>query len=417
MYRKKHPYKTPYKSTNRTKQPASDISPHDKAKQLLATAIHNVIDSDNKLYYEYPIFPEYYNKINNSVLDYADIILKDNPYNNSNIPLDVTTLTELELNNYISHLTSIENMHRNQHGFNNDWIPSGSCTYPKGLKAAAIVDIIIAKDSSIIEMWLITANLSSITDRVNSIISLGYDNVPIYYIHSTWINDHSNISHVELYEEAKNAASQLNPSLIMTNKLILKISKTPQDNAVINTSESDLHKESKIILAKSIKKHNLIPYIEYPIMSSYGIMPLHDMITDFGSTILKFRPFNGSSIPPDINKLPSDELDAYTKHLASFGRTEQYDLNDHWVPNKFIHQKYLSDIKAIVDVAVNDGETISELWEIKHTNPMTNAKLEKIKSVGYNHIPIYEINAAWILDNKDADNLYELAKQHATRWN
>jgi hypothetical protein len=417
MYIPKNPYKTPYKSNKKHKKTDSDISTHEKAKLLLATAIHSTLDNEHTLYYEYPIVPEYYGKINNNVLDYADVILQDNPYNNSNIPLDITTLSDTDTNDYITHLKSIPKMCRNQHEFNTDWIPSASSTFPKGLRASAIVDIVITNESSIIEMWLITTYLASITDRVNSIISLGY-NIPIYYIHPSWINDHSNISYSELYKQAKEAASQLNPNLTMTNKLILKNPKSKSTTeSVPHKRESDLHKDSKLILAKAIKDTNRIPYIEYPILSTYGIMPLHEMITDFAPNILKFSPYNESSIMPDIHKLSSEELDTYKQHLLSYGKSEQYGLHDHWVPNKFIQQRYLSVIKAIADIAINDDNLISELWEIKHTNPMTNEKLEKLKACGYSHIPIYEINAAWLLENNDADNLYELAKIHAVRWN
>jgi hypothetical protein len=386
---------------------APTLTQNEQTKISFANAIKETLSSCT-ITYLYPIIKEYSGKlIYNHITDFADSILKDNPYNNSHTSIDISTLSEDETNDYINHLKQFHCVE--QHDLNSLWIPNGVAWFHKGLKCSAKCDIAIISDNNIIEIWLITDILDTLPDRVNSIISAGYD-IPIYHARPADIMRFLNLSPSELYTTVKNNAKLLyysaSTTIIDTNNFITSN----------HTKESDIHLNAKIILAQNIKNTGNIPYIEYPIISDYGIMPLNNMVTEFAPKILKLKPYNGSFIPPDVNKLSDDDYNKYIAHIKTYN-ANQYNLNDHWVPNLFLQKLYLNKLIAIADIAINDGETISELWEIFYKHPVTQEKINKLKANGYEYIPIYEIDAEWIISNKDADNLYELAKLHATRWN
>jgi hypothetical protein len=389
-----------------------DLSPSEKNKLIMANAIKSISPSTDIVVYTYPIIPEYSNKlIYNCITDFAEYILKEYPYNNSSTPLDIDILSQDASNAYLNHLTLYFNV--DQHGLNNLWIPNGKAWFPKGLKCSAKIDIAVISDNKIKELWFITDLTDTLSSRTTGVIAAGY-NVPIYHIKSSLINSFKTQTPEQLYINAKKNATILNSTGISNNVSLDYIS----FDVANDTTESNSHFNAKLILANNIKNTiSCIPYVEYAIFNNYGVMPLNTMITDFAPKILKIKPFNGSTTPPDINKLSDDELQLYVSHLKLAFNSNQYGLNDHWVPGKFIHNIYLNRLIAIADIAINDGDIISELWEIKYTHPVKQEKIDKIKANGFDHIPIYEIDADWIITNKDNDNLYELAKEHARRWN
>ena len=380
------------------------------AKIIMANAIKSAIIEPSIILFEYPIIPEYTDKsLHNCVLDFADIILNEYPYNGRSEPLDYSSLFENVKETYISHLKSY--MGKEQYGLNNEWVPSSKATYPKNIRSTAIIDCIVITDDTVEEMWLITPNITGIKERIAKILEVGYKNTPIYYIHPQWVIDNKTLDPSALYTEACKLASQLNPNLHNNgNTVMLRDRKA---------GESDIHLNAKLIFASHIDdaRINKIPCLEYPLFNNYNVILLDTMIEDFASVILRYNPYNKSKVPPVTNKMSKTEYHEYIQHLKSYGCQKQYDLNNLWVPNKFIAQFYATKLEAIVDIAITDGISITELWEIKHTCGVSEEKLNKINNAGCSHIPIYEIDAAWIIENQYENNLYDLAKEAAKKFN
>jgi hypothetical protein len=384
-------------------------TPNELSKLNLAKAISKSIPEDHIALYEYAIFPEYYNKINNNVLDYADVILADSPYNGETNPLNVDKLSTDEYNAYITHLKSVAKLRRNQYDFNNEWIPNGSATFPKNYKAAAIVDIVIVKNNKIKEMWFVTASAENIPDRIKNILDIGYYDVPIYHIHPSVVKTYSDVSYNFLYTKALEFATQVNIKYTGNQNPTIKI------NNVYSNDDID----TILLLSKFIKEnvYGLTPCIAYPILEKYGNILIDLMVDDFADKLLKYKPYKKSTIPQDINKLSDDDRIDYLKHLKSISSTDQEGLNDYWIPNKHIQMLNLYMLKGVIDIAITDGEVITELWDVSAVPDINEKRIASIKSAGFDHIPIYQITKKWLIDNKNNSNLYELAKENALKLN
>jgi hypothetical protein len=393
--------------TTRTKSAAP--TPNELAKLELAKAISVSIPEDQIMLYEYAIFPEYYEKINTNILDYADVILTESPYNGSIAPLNVDDLTPEEQNAYIAHLKSVTKLKKHQYNFNNEWVPNGNATFPKNYKAAAIVDMALVKDNKIIEMWFVTASNDNIPTRVKNILDIGYSDVPIYYIHPAIINTHSDLPHNELYKKALELATQVN-SKYLTNS-------DPMFGP--NYIEANDSPKAIMVLAKFIREYvpGSIPCIKYPILEKYGNLLIDHMVDDFASKLLKYKPYKNSTTPLDINKLSQDDRIHYLKHLKSIAATDQEDLNEYWIPNKHIQMVNLGMLRGVVDIAITDGDVINELWDICVIPENNEKRIASIKSAGFSHVPMYQISSKWLIDNKKNKNLYELAKENALKLN
>jgi hypothetical protein len=391
--------------TARTQGPTAN----ELSKLNLAKAISMSIPEDQIALYEYAIFPEYYNKINNNVLDYADVILAESPYNGKTTPLNVDNLSADEYNSYVTHLKSVTKLRRNQYDYNNEWIPNGNATFPKNYKAAAIVDIVIVKNNAIKEMWFVTASNENIPDRVNNILDIGYNNIPIYHIHPSIVKKYSDVSYKFLYTKALEFATQVNS----------KYAENADNVLGINNVESNYTIDTVLLLAKFIKENvvGFTPCIKYPILDKYGNILIDLMVDDFANKLLKHKPYKKSTMPLDINKLSDDDIIDYLKHLKTISSTDQNGLNDYWIPNKQIQMLNLYMLKGVFDIAITDGEVITELWDISAVPDINEKRIASIKSAGFDHVPIYQITSKWLIDNKNNTNLYELAKQNALKLN
>ena len=393
-----------------TTQARSDIpTTNELAKLELAKAISSSIPEDQMMLYEYAIFPEYYEKINTNVLDYADVILTESPYNGRIDPLNVDDLTPEEKETYIKHLKSVAKLKRHQYNFNNEWVPNGSATFPKNYKAAAIVDMVVVKDNKIIEMWFVTATNENIPTRVKNILDIGYADVPIYYIHPKIITTHSGLPPNDLYKKALELATQVNGKYLVGSDPVLGP----------NYIEANDSPKAIMVLAKFIREYvpGSIPCIKYPILEKYGNLLIDHMVDDFAPKLLKYKPYKNSTTPLDINKLSQDDRIHYLKHLKTIAATDQEDLNDYWIPNKHIQMVNLGILRGVVDIAITDGDVITELWDICVVPENNEKRVASIKSAGFGHVPMYQISSKWLIDNKKNKNLYELAKENALKLN
>jgi hypothetical protein len=364
------------------------------ARLLMATATKHLVSDASGPYIKYPIIKQYCNTtMNNCIEDFADILLNENPYNGYKNKDDIDLSTDIQYNNYISHLKAI--CIRDQSNLNDDWIPASNVWFLKGLKAEAIVDIAIPSNGIISEIWIVSHTSSFTEERYNNIINAGF-NVPIYEIKADFIIKNSHLSEKELYKVAQKKAKQWN----------------------LNTQYNNIDKDALLTFGKSIKKNDMTPCIYYPINNIIKYNFYNTYINDMHKIIVKFFPYKGSRVPIDKNNVSIEVYESYINHLKKFCKQDQYDLNDYWIPRNSLFRLINHKIRnTIVDIAIESDNSIIELWFIEDKKRVKQDDLNYIIDCGYAKIPIYQIEKSWIISNKDADNLYELAKQHATRWN
>jgi hypothetical protein len=200
-------------------------------KKRFALATKHLVSGYSGSFIKYPLIDKYANSVaSDHILDFASVILEQNPYNDSNIPLDVNALSETDKISYINHLKSY--MRREQHGVNDEWLPDGKATYASGLRSSAIADIAVPSNGKIIEIWLITKDDEIKQQRLENILEIGY-NCPIYKLNAYWLKRKDIIDvkdPIELYKLARANSKQINYKL---DKLDIPIVITQKSDQLI----------------------------------------------------------------------------------------------------------------------------------------------------------------------------------------
>jgi len=158
--------------------------------------------------------------------------------------------------------------------------------------------------------------------------------------------------------------------------------------------ESGVHDYCKKLVANALSHrvaNRRCAWMEYPVISSR----LTDEI--FGNGTFDSWASNGRELPK--NHVP--QLDG-----TEFVPTYEYCKDNGCIPI------------AIVDVACARKGSVSEIWEITNTNPLTKEKVRKLFNVLGDDVDIYEIHVKDIMNglNIHDPNLYNLLVKKAKKW-
>ena len=225
-----------------------------ESKKRLGNAAKHFVNGYSGAFIKYPLIDKYANSVvSDNILDFAAAILEKHPYNDNATPLDYTSLSDIDKQNYISHLKSF--MRREQYGLNVEWVPDGSATYASGIRSSAIADIAVPSNGKIIEIWLVCTDDGVPQKRIDSITQAGYT-CPIYKLYASWLNKKEILSITDpkqLYILAKENATQLNKNIILPT--------------IISDNNNDYNISKKIFSDYIIKEFPLYtPTIDYAML-------------------------------------------------------------------------------------------------------------------------------------------------------
>ena len=126
-------------------------------------------------------------------------------------------------------------------------------------------------------------------------------------------------------------------------------------------------------------------YINYPVVYNYKDKPLHDCIEDIAKEFYANDPLRQLNINYDDNS-----NDKYTDYIYYKLGSNQYGINDEWVPSANTLDSYGIEYLAVADIAIAYESSIIEYMFIEFNKDMKmdNGLIHKISYGKHQHIKI-----------------------------
>ena len=127
-------------------------------------------------------------------------------------------------------------------------------------------------------------------------------------------------------------------------------------------------------------------YINYPIIYQYRDIPLNDCISELSPVFYENDPLNQLGIVYNNN----NSLDSYTSHLRNKLGSNQYGLNNEWVPSQDTLNSYRIKYEAVADIAIAHDDSIIEYMFIQFTDTilLDQYEIDTLADGRYNYIKI-----------------------------